>query len=103
MCLGPGADTVKAQALEAEAAGCKAIVADGGGAKAVATQPDIAAVAYWGPNARPIAKAIAMREGAIIPLILQAGQPEMYSLERHLCIDTTASGGNANLLANAAR
>ena len=103
LCLGPGADMVKAQALEAEAQGCVAIKVDGGGPEAVAAQPDIAAVAYWGPDARPIAQAIAQREGAIIPLILQAGQPEMYSLERHLCIDTTASGGNANLLANAAR
>ncbi len=103
LCLGPGVDVVKAQAQEAEAAGCEAIMADGGGPKAVAAQPDIAAVAYWGQDARPVAKAIAQREGAIMPLILQAGQPEIYSLERHLCIDTTASGGNANLLASAAR
>jgi RHH-type proline utilization regulon transcriptional repressor/proline dehydrogenase/delta 1-pyrroline-5-carboxylate dehydrogenase len=26
--------------------------------------------------------------------------PERYVLERHLCIDTTAAGGNASLLAS---
>jgi RHH-type proline utilization regulon transcriptional repressor/proline dehydrogenase/delta 1-pyrroline-5-carboxylate dehydrogenase len=28
--------------------------------------------------------------------------PERYVLERHLCIDTTAAGGNASLLAASA-
>ena len=102
LCLGPGADFAKEQAQEAFAQGCTAILADSAELDVITKQADIAAVAYWGPEARPIAQAIAQRNGAIIPLVLRAGQSEMYSFERHLCIDTTASGGNANLLANAA-
>ncbi len=101
LCLGPGDDAAKAQAQEAEAQGCKAIIDEG--VEAVAAHPNIGAVAYRGSDARAVAQAIAQREGAIIPLILQPNQPSLYSVERLLCIDTTASGGNANLLANAAR
>lgn len=100
LCLGPGDDATKAQVEEAQAQGCKAIIAEG--VKAVATHPNLGAVAYWGPDARDIAKAIAKREGAIIPLILKPGLSNLFNVERLLCIDTTASGGNANLLANAA-
>nr|WP_244271947.1 hypothetical protein [Pseudovibrio denitrificans] len=42
---------------------------------------------------------LAEREGALMQLIMERNQPERYQLERHLCIDTTASGGNASLLA----
>jgi len=105
LCLGPGADVAKAQAQEAKAAGCEAILADGSadGSADVSELPNIGAVAYWGPDSRKIARAIALREGAIIPLNLRSGQTAQYRIERLLCIDTTASGGNANLLANAAR
>ncbi|MEO1719444.1 MAG: bifunctional proline dehydrogenase/L-glutamate gamma-semialdehyde dehydrogenase PutA, partial [Pseudomonadota bacterium] len=46
-------------------------------------------------------KALAARDGAIVPLIL--GAPRLIDLvhERHLCVDTTAAGGNAALLASA--
>ncbi|MTI16324.1 bifunctional proline dehydrogenase/L-glutamate gamma-semialdehyde dehydrogenase PutA [Rhodobacteraceae bacterium RKSG542] len=46
-------------------------------------------------------KALAEREGALIPIICEVCQPERYMLERHLCVDTTAAGGNASLLAQA--
>lgn len=42
--------------------------------------------------------ALAQREGTLIPLINEA-TPERYILERHLCVDTTAAGGNASLIA----
>lgn len=42
---------------------------------------------------------LAERDGALMQLIMERNQPERYQLERHLCIDTTASGGNASLLA----
>ncbi|MDD7910759.1 bifunctional proline dehydrogenase/L-glutamate gamma-semialdehyde dehydrogenase PutA [Pseudovibrio exalbescens] len=45
--------------------------------------------------------ALAERDGALLPLICERGQPERYALERHLCVDTTAAGGNASLLAAA--
>ncbi len=42
--------------------------------------------------------ALATRDGALLPLINEAS-PERYILERHLCVDTTAAGGNASLIA----
>jgi RHH-type proline utilization regulon transcriptional repressor/proline dehydrogenase/delta 1-pyrroline-5-carboxylate dehydrogenase len=44
-------------------------------------------------------KAVAAREGAIIPLITSSQNWEYMVAERALSIDTTASGGNAKLLA----
>jgi RHH-type proline utilization regulon transcriptional repressor/proline dehydrogenase/delta 1-pyrroline-5-carboxylate dehydrogenase len=49
---------------------------------------------------RSIRRALAARAGAIVPLITEGLAPERYVIERHLCIDTTASGGNASLLAS---
>ncbi len=45
--------------------------------------------------------ALAARDGGIVPLITEAIAPYRYLVERHLCIDTTAGGGNASLLAAA--
>jgi RHH-type proline utilization regulon transcriptional repressor/proline dehydrogenase/delta 1-pyrroline-5-carboxylate dehydrogenase len=45
--------------------------------------------------------ALAGRDGAIVPLETRTIAPERYVVERHLCIDTTAAGGNASLLATA--
>ena len=42
--------------------------------------------------------ALASRKGMLIPLINECA-PERYVLERHLCVDTTAAGGNASLIA----
>ena len=46
-----------------------------------------------------IRKALARRPGPILPLITEPGAAERYVLERHVCVDTTAAGGNATLLA----
>jgi RHH-type proline utilization regulon transcriptional repressor/proline dehydrogenase/delta 1-pyrroline-5-carboxylate dehydrogenase len=48
---------------------------------------------------RACATALAERDGALIPLITEADPTPRLVLERHLCIDTTAAGGNAALLA----
>jgi len=45
--------------------------------------------------------ALAGRSGPIVPLETTVIAPEGYVVERHLCIDTTAAGGNASLLAAA--
>jgi RHH-type proline utilization regulon transcriptional repressor/proline dehydrogenase/delta 1-pyrroline-5-carboxylate dehydrogenase len=57
-------------------------------------------VLWWGEAeaGRALAKALASRAGPILPLI-DAPDAGHACLERHLCIDTTASGGNAQLLA----
>ena len=44
-------------------------------------------------------EALAKREGVLIPLITEANDAERLVIERHLCIDTTAAGGNASLIA----
>ncbi len=48
---------------------------------------------------RLIRKALAARDGKIIPLLTHPGDAGLLRLERHICIDTTAAGGNATLLA----
>ncbi|MCZ8153772.1 MAG: hypothetical protein O9292_15440, partial [Rhodobacteraceae bacterium] len=62
-----------------------------------------AGAVWWGgvEAGRAYAQALAGRAGPILPLI--GGQPDRghARLERHVCIDTTASGGNAQLLVEA--
>jgi RHH-type proline utilization regulon transcriptional repressor/proline dehydrogenase/delta 1-pyrroline-5-carboxylate dehydrogenase len=60
---------------------------------------------HWGTaeQARPFAWALARRSGPILPLITDAPDVAHTRLDRHICIDTTASGGNAQLLAQAAQ
>jgi RHH-type proline utilization regulon transcriptional repressor/proline dehydrogenase/delta 1-pyrroline-5-carboxylate dehydrogenase len=47
----------------------------------------------------PIRRALAARNGPILPLISDRISPASYASERALCIDTTAAGGNTALLA----
>ena len=67
----------------------------------VSTLPSIAGVATTAADAdlRVIRQALAGRDGAILPLITRSNHWQNYVAERALCIDTTASGGNATLLA----
>ena len=62
----------------------------------------ISVVATWGGTAwlRPIREALAAREGPIVGLVVD-GNPQRFIVERTLCVDTTAAGGNATLLAAA--
>jgi RHH-type proline utilization regulon transcriptional repressor/proline dehydrogenase/delta 1-pyrroline-5-carboxylate dehydrogenase len=59
---------------------------------------------WWGDEAQAqaIEAALAARDGAILPLILGAPDEAAVLSERHVCIDTTAAGGNATLLAGTA-
>jgi RHH-type proline utilization regulon transcriptional repressor/proline dehydrogenase/delta 1-pyrroline-5-carboxylate dehydrogenase len=43
--------------------------------------------------------ALADREGKLIPLVCEIDALDRLIMERHLCIDTTAAGGNASLIA----
>jgi RHH-type proline utilization regulon transcriptional repressor/proline dehydrogenase/delta 1-pyrroline-5-carboxylate dehydrogenase len=60
----------------------------------------IAGVLWWGDEAkgREIERSLAKRAGPILPLI--PGKPDRGRVlaERHICVDTTAAGGNAALL-----
>jgi RHH-type proline utilization regulon transcriptional repressor/proline dehydrogenase/delta 1-pyrroline-5-carboxylate dehydrogenase len=124
LCLGPTAEIAIAQAAQALGAGCAVVIVapdvsklakplvDAGAPLAVfdgtvdtdtlRALKDIASVAAAGISdwTRALRLALASRPGAIVPLENQVIAPERYVLERHLCIDTTAAGGNASLLAS---
>ena len=124
LCLGPGADAVRKQVAAAREAG-NAVVAVADGASAAltahATDPCVVVLdGQVGPDAlanlagiaavaccadrdvlAAMRTALARRPGPILPLIAEPDAPERYVLERHLCVDTTAAGGNASLLAEA--
>jgi RHH-type proline utilization regulon transcriptional repressor/proline dehydrogenase/delta 1-pyrroline-5-carboxylate dehydrogenase len=104
LCLGPGPAVAAAQAALARAAGCPAVEAPGLDPEALRGLAGFALAAFDGPApaARPYREALAARPGPIVPLARRAELGALCRLERHLCIDTTASGGNATLLASSA-
>ena len=50
-------------------------------------------------GAERLALALARRDGPILPVLTQDPDRAHVAHERHLCVDTTAAGGNAALLA----
>ena len=124
LCLGPSAEFAIAQASQALGAGCAVVIvapevcklaqpliAAGApvavvdaviDAEALVSLQGIAAVAAAGDSdwTRALRIALAQRPDAIVALETQLISPERFVLERHLCIDTTAAGGNASLLAS---
>ncbi|HPG22841.1 MAG TPA: bifunctional proline dehydrogenase/L-glutamate gamma-semialdehyde dehydrogenase PutA [Amaricoccus sp.] len=126
LCLGADGAAALAQALQALALGNPVLVVAPGAVEAlrpllkaglplaaldghVAPEAltglqDLALVAARGPAdwLRALRRALAARPGAIVPLETAPVAPERYAAERHLCIDTTAAGGNASLLAASA-
>ncbi len=94
LCLGPDADK---QVQAVTRLGGQALR---GGTGDLA-QPDIAAVLWSGDQdtARQIERTLAQRPGPIIPLVPGLPDAAYVYHERHICIDTTAAGGNAALLA----
>jgi RHH-type transcriptional regulator, proline utilization regulon repressor / proline dehydrogenase / delta 1-pyrroline-5-carboxylate dehydrogenase len=102
ICLGPSVAAARAQAVAVRAFGGLAVEAPGLAAEALARLPVSGAV-WWGGDdvGRAYALALSQRQGAILPLV---GTPDAGHalMERHVCIDTTASGGNAELLATVA-
>ncbi len=111
LCLGPGAAMANKQAEEAGALGCVAIAMATGiqeplsGVLSPVQLVEITgidAVIYGGSDERQKAyrAALAKSDGAILPLITTLAEvKERCVLERHVCVDTTAAGGNATLLA----
>lgn len=68
---------------------------------ALAGATGIAAITSYAVSAelRGFRQALAGRDGMLLPLITERNSVERFALERHLCIDTTAAGGNASLIA----
>lgn len=102
LCLGPGADNVAAQKAMAEQAGCEVQVASFDTAHLEGEQ-GFDAVAWFGDAAglKGVRLALSQRHGALIPIITGPEQVGRLQLERHVCVDMTAAGGNASLMATA--
>ncbi|WP_306117087.1 MULTISPECIES: bifunctional proline dehydrogenase/L-glutamate gamma-semialdehyde dehydrogenase PutA [unclassified Roseovarius] len=104
LCLGPGADAAAAQAKAVTDLGGIAVQATGSlAADALTALDDVSGAIWWGDeaSARDYARALSKRNGPILPLI--TGLPDTGHVlhERHVCVDTTAAGGNAALLGGA--
>ncbi len=113
LCLGPTRDAAIEQVTLVRAAGCPAFaiapgVEDGLDGRLDVSQlsriDDITGIVLWADEllARKARRALAKRPGAIIPLITTKDVAKFCVVERHLCIDTTAAGGNASLLSQVA-
>jgi len=102
LCLGPGLEAAQAQAALVRELGGRVVVPDGelspGDLEGL---PPFGAALFWGEEAtgRAYARALAEREGPIVPLVTGRPDTAHAHFERHLCVDTTAAGGNASLLA----
>ncbi|MFC7702819.1 bifunctional proline dehydrogenase/L-glutamate gamma-semialdehyde dehydrogenase PutA [Plastorhodobacter daqingensis] len=96
LCLGPDAAT---QACLVRDLGGLAVEAPGLPPAALTGLVGLSGAICWGGSARDHALALAERDGPILPLV--TGVPTLADVlvERHVCVDTTASGGNAQLLA----
>ncbi|MEP1230758.1 MAG: bifunctional proline dehydrogenase/L-glutamate gamma-semialdehyde dehydrogenase PutA [Litorimonas sp.] len=112
LCLGPTLEDAQGQAKIALQAGCVPLiicsgVSEGEGLNGIINPNDITnlqgfdGLAFWGKpeDTRHIRIAIAARNGAIMPIFDDMDMEERCVLERHVSIDTTASGGNVSLLA----
>ena len=100
LCLGPGVEAAQRQVASVEALGGRAVAAEGHlPPEALTTLTGFSAVLWWGEEADGYAHALAQRDGPILPLIPHLPDAAHVLLERHLCVDTTAAGGNAALLA----
>lgn len=101
LCAGVGLKNSNKQAELVKTMGGTALAIAGDiEAEALSTLGPIGGVIWWGntPTARAYEKALARCDGAIIPLIRSLPDLPDVLCERHICIDTTAAGGNADLL-----
>lgn len=122
LCLGPGVEVAIAQAAQALGVGCGVVVVvEGAGKKAQplieADAPIVVFEGSMGSNALAtlsvpgsVAAAgnadylaeyrtlLAAQAGPILQLQNQLLAPQSYLSERHICVDTTAAGGNVTLI-----
>ncbi len=115
LCLGPRAEDANIQTAIVEEAGCTALAIAPGIKKnsgldgyldpsSLIELKEFDAVVYWGEeaSARAMRCALAARSGPVLPLIREREFTNLLHLERHVCVDITATGGNAALLAESA-
>jgi RHH-type proline utilization regulon transcriptional repressor/proline dehydrogenase/delta 1-pyrroline-5-carboxylate dehydrogenase len=114
LCLGIDLESAKQQANIAQENGCQALIVCPGASgencidgflprEHLSALNGFDLVALWSDNndAALARRSLALREGKIIPLICDDNLGSACRLERHVCVDTTAAGGNASLLASA--
>jgi RHH-type proline utilization regulon transcriptional repressor/proline dehydrogenase/delta 1-pyrroline-5-carboxylate dehydrogenase len=124
LCLGPDADTLLAQAVQALAAGNAVLAVAPEAVKTLAPLAgkglplaavdgaidpsslrelavDLVAFSGDAETLRTFRRALASRPGPIIGIVSEKINPMAYAHERAICVDTTAAGGNASLLAAA--
>ncbi|NKB27617.1 MAG: bifunctional proline dehydrogenase/L-glutamate gamma-semialdehyde dehydrogenase PutA [Rhodobacteraceae bacterium] len=100
ICAGPGAKDAAQQADIARALGCQNVLV-----KAQLTPGEVAqlkgvsALIYWGNVPQGFARACAALDGPIVRLVTARTLDRDLLVEQTICVDTTASGGNAELLA----
>jgi len=89
-CAGPSDQDKEQQQNTAHRYGCETVT----------TLDHADAVMFWGSDdaARNLRKTLAERDGQIVPLIPDHDLGAWWFEEYHTCIDTTAAGGNAQLL-----
>ncbi|MCO6385423.1 bifunctional proline dehydrogenase/L-glutamate gamma-semialdehyde dehydrogenase PutA [Aliihoeflea sp. 40Bstr573] len=124
LCLGPSEDALLVQVVQALAAGnavlavapranaiLKPLTAKGMPLAALDGQvastdlvdldADLVASVADDATLRKIRHALARKSGPLVPLVTERIYPAAYAHERSVCVDTTAAGGNASLLAAA--
>ena len=102
LCLGPTPADQQAQAVICASLGNTALLAQLD-LEGLRDSDSFDAVAYFAedPDLGRIRIALSEREGALIPLLTSPDDASRLLLERHVCIDTTAAGGNASLMSQA--
>jgi len=111
LCLGPNPECAEKQMEIAKGRGCSAVAiyesAKGESSLNGVINPndlielnEFHGVAYWGTDdfARDIRQALAQREGPTLTLMGPNDMEICCTVERHVCVDTTAAGGNVALL-----
>lgn len=112
LCLGPTPEMAEGQAETVRSLGCQAVMVVPGARGAHAVDgflpraclehlEGVALVALWSDrdDQSEAWRFLARRSGPLIPLSTGRDLALLAQLERHACIDTTAAGGNAALLA----
>ncbi len=102
LCLGPGREAVAKQIDQVTRLGGVAVaVPEAVEDDTLAGVSGISGVVWWGDRdtARGYAKALASRPGPILRFVTGTITRADVLLERHVCVDSTASGGNVALLA----
>ena len=124
LCLGPQAEQLKIQICQALALGNRVlavgadipelsdVIASGRlrmcsgevNPAVLKNMSGLNAVCLWESESvlRPWRSALAERDGMIVPLLTGPTDIVQLMLERHVCVDTTASGGNTTLLVQTA-